>query len=88
MVHRILNGRAPSYLDNYFSKLEEVHNHNTRARVANLYLYKFKTMMGKVSFIYGGATEWNKLPLAIKEVQNPQAFKKKAKQRLLENISK
>ncbi len=32
--------------------------------------------MGKVSFVYAAATEWNKLPLEIKEVQNTHTFKK------------
>lgn len=41
-------------------------------------------MVVKVSF--AAATEWNKLPTKVKEVQNTQAFKKKVKQKLLDEI--
>ncbi len=67
MVHRILNNRAPSHLTNYFTKLEDVHTYNTRAKATNLKLYKFKAMMSEVSFKYTAAIERNELPLQIKE---------------------
>ncbi len=35
----------------------------------NKYSTNLKIMMAEVSFIYAAVTEWNKLPLEIKEVQ-------------------
>ncbi len=60
----------------------------TRARATNLKLHKFKSTMGKVSFMYAAATEWNKLPLEMKEVQNAQTFKKKVMHKRLDNASR
>ena len=86
LVHRIQKGRAPNYLQNYFKKTGENHDHNTRASVADLSLSSFKSRTGKNSFRYLGAKEWNQLPLAIKQTRSSDTFKKKTKHKLLDRV--
>lgn len=43
MVHRILSGRTPSYLTDYFTKLEDVHSYDPRAGATTLKFDKYGT---------------------------------------------
>ncbi len=57
-------------------------SHNTRAENST----NLKLRRGEGSFTCAAATEWNKLPLEMKEAQNAQTFKKKVK--LLDTTSR
>ena len=54
MVHKVINNRAPVYLNSHFSRAGESHNHRTRASVANLHPPRCRTKMGQCSFAYTG----------------------------------
>ena len=86
MVHNIYNNRAPEYLSSHFQRCGDTHSHNTRASTADLRLPCFKTNMGKCSFKFAGASNWNMLPLQIKDTNSLGVFKKKVKQWLTDKI--
>ena len=65
----------PKYLTDYFQKVSERHNHNTRGSSTNHVKPKFKTNKGLSSFSYYSTTMWNSLPRAIKECPTLSTFK-------------
>ena len=52
MVHIIKCGEVPTVLISCFRQVNEVHNHFTRASIADMVLPAFKSKVGKGSFIY------------------------------------
>lgn len=87
IVHNIYNNRAPDYLKNYLQRNRDMHTHNTRASIADLCIPRFKTNMGKCSFKFWGATNWNLLPPLIKCISSRHNFKKKVKSWLLDKVN-
>lgn len=86
MVHKIVNNRAPKYLNNYFPSVREVHSYGTRSSLANLHPPRCRSKMGQSTFAHIGAQEWNELPLAIKQCLNPISFKGNVRKWLLEKV--
>ena len=82
MVHKCMNGRAPGYLMNKFTRRSEVHDRNTRYN-KDLNLPRCRLKTGQRSFAYRGATCWNRLPKDLKEVVNTGTFKKRLVNMLL-----
>ena len=76
MVHKCINGRAPGYLINKFTRRSELHDRNTRYN-KDLNLPRCRLKTGQRSFAYRGATCWNRLPKDLKEVVNAGTFKKR-----------
>lgn len=52
VVHIIKCGEVPTVLISCFRQVNEVHNHFTRASIADMVLPAFKSKVGKGSFIY------------------------------------
>ena len=78
-VHKILNGVATNYLLDYFRQVREAHRYNTRSSIANLILVRFSSQMGKGSFRYSDAQDWNTAPNEIKQISSSVKFKAKLK---------
>lgn len=70
LVYKIKNNLAPKYLVNYFSKVSDTHNYSTRGSSTDYRLCRFKSCMGKFSFLYSAAVLWNGLPLNLKTVSS------------------
>ena len=70
MVHKMKYGEVSAVLRSCFRQVSEVHNHFTRASVADVVPPPFKSKFGKGSFIYIGATQWNSLTVNIKLTVN------------------
>ena len=90
MVHKIKYGEVPTVLRTCFRHVNEVHSHFTRASIADMVLPGFRTKVGKGSFIYIGATQWNSqwnsLEISMKLTSNLRTFKQKTKRWLLEKV--
>ena len=82
MVHKCMNGSAPGYLINKFTRRSELHDRNTRYN-KDLNLPRCRLKTGQRSFAYRGATCWNRLPKDLKEVVNSGTFKKRLVNMLL-----
>ena len=87
LVHNIYINSAPVYLCKLFQKRSDAHSHLTRASIADLTMPTFTTEMGKRSFRFGGAVNWNSLPLSIKNTSSHLLFKIRVKAWLLENVA-
>ena len=85
-VHQIVNGKAPSYLFDYFSAVRNIHNFSTRSSQTALVVPRFNTLVGKSTFKFTGATEWNLLPTGAQTMIEKSSFKKYLKQYLLESV--
>ena len=79
-------GAVPAFLRNYFQHVREAHSISTRASVADVRLSKFESLVGKRSFSYLGAFQWNSLDLATKLTSNLRTFKVLTKTWLLEKV--
>ena len=76
MVHKCLNGRAPDYLSQKFTRRLDLHNRDTRNK-KDLNLPRCRLKTGQRSFAYRGAACWNSLPKDLKEVVDGRIFKKR-----------
>lgn len=79
MVHRIVNGRAPGYLDS----LIKVNDKNKRA-ANKIIVRKTKNTFHKRSFAISMPASWNRLPDELRCESNLNSFKMKLKKLLLE----
>lgn len=75
MVLRIFKREAPRYLTDYFCKVSDVHGYSTRGSSTNIVPIKFKSLMGKCTFLYSAAILWNRLPENIKLLTSRVTFK-------------
>ena len=73
MVHKCLNGRAPGYLSQTFTRRQAHHDRKTRYK-KDLSLRRCRLKTGQRSFAFRGATCWNKLPKDMKEVADYRIF--------------
>ena len=71
--------KAPRYLIEMFTKVEETNPYNLRNREVNFYLPKPHTENLKKSFRYSGPKLWNTLPLEVKTAGSLSKFKKRLK---------
>lgn len=79
MVYKIIQRTVPKYLYDYYVFVRDVHCISTRARINNIYLYRFKSVVGKNSFLYSSAVAWNELPDHIKQLQEAWPFRREVK---------
>ena len=77
-AHKIYYDKCPSYLKNYFIKINEHHVHNTRSSQINYVTPKIKGIES-TTFSYNGIHDWNSLPDSIKSINDLQRFKKEVK---------
>ena len=76
MVHKCLNGRAPDYLSQTFTRRQAHHDRKTRYK-KDLNLPSCRLKTGQRSFAFWGASSWNKLPKDMKEGADCRIFKKR-----------
>ena len=88
MVYKSLNGLAPDYLANLFTKISEKHSRNLRSVTNDDLAVPFaKTNYFQKSFSVEGANIWNSLPTDIKQIQNINTFKLSLRSHLLNDDS-
>ena len=84
LVYKSLNNLAPTYLSEKFHYVSQCHTYNTRSALCNdLMLPRSNTALFTHSFIYQGATLWNKLPLHVRLYPNLFNFKQLVKTHIL-----
>ena len=84
LVYKSLNNLAPTYLSEKFHYVSQCHTYNTRSALCNdLMLPRSNTALFTHSFIYQGATLWNKLPLHVRLCPNLFNFKQLVKTHIL-----
>jgi len=66
LVYKIRNNLAPKYLSDYSSKISDTHNYCTRGSSTDYRPCRFKSCVGKYSFLYSAAVLWNGLPSNLK----------------------
>ena len=73
---------VPQYMSSYFQNVKDLHNHNTRGSSTNHVKPRFRTKKGLNSFAFYATSEWNVLPIAVKESTSLLAFKTTLKEHL------
>ena len=74
VVFKCLNNLVPKCLVQYFTRNGDLHNHATRRR-NNLHPPKPKRNVGKRTFKYAGAIDFNSLPNCVKSATHPIVLK-------------
>ena len=87
LVHKIRNNLAPKYFHEYFSKVSDTHRHYTRGSPTDFKPCHFSSNIGKSSFLYSAAVQWNALPSSLKLISPTENFKIALKRWLAENMS-
>ena len=75
MVYKSLNGLAPTYLSNIFSRNSTRDTVYLRNSETDLQVPLFKTANGQNSFAYRGAHLWNSLESKVKKAPSVSVFK-------------
>ena len=73
-------------MSNYFIPVNSSHNIQTRSSQASLIVPRYRSLLGKSSFKYTGAVEWNSLPLGAQTIVEKVNFKKTIKCLLLDRV--
>ena len=77
LVYRSIYGPAPRYLSVYFPRVRDAHTITAPDQVLLMCAYTGSgVMLGKGTFLYTGASEWNELPLPINTMSSLDSFKK------------
>ena len=79
LTFKIVKKTVPKYLNNFFTRVGESHQYSTRGSSTDFIPIRFKTLMGKNSFKYSAATQWNMLPTYLKLSESLCTFKKSLK---------
>ena len=62
-IFKYSNNMLPNSFNNYFNKLEDIHNYNTRQKSRNEYFQtSFGTETGEKALHYLGLNEWKSIP--------------------------
>ena len=85
LTYKCLNGLAPKYFVDKFTKRSSIHVHHTRNRDI-LYIPLYKTATGQCTFTYRGTSIWNNLDNDLKKCGFLQTFKETIKRHLLEQV--
>jgi exonuclease III len=76
MYYKILNDLAPPYLTNLITRVDQIHNHNTRSNSGkNMFIPPIKSNSGKKCFSYSGAILWNSIPTQTRNSNTLPAFR-------------
>lgn len=84
-VFKIIHSQGPPYLTDKFTKVSQVHTHNTRSSQHNFYMHKCTTSNAG-SFYINGIHDWAEVPNTIKSITVYGIFKKSIKDYLLQNL--
>ena len=76
LAYKALNGLAPEYLSNLFTKTSEVHSRSLRSG----YNYELRVPFARInyftkSFSVKGVNRWNALSVDIQQTSNINSFK-------------
>ena len=74
-MYKILNGQAPTYLSDLFTRANGSMGYNLRRSELNVKIPQPKTEYLKRSLSYSGATLWNSLPHNIRDANKLSTFK-------------
>ena len=83
-VFNIIHGQGPSYLDDKFTRISQVHNYDTRSNTHNFYTHKSNSS-NSGSFYQISIHDWADLP-NNQEITQKVNFKKAVKEHLLQNL--
>ena len=83
MVHDVFYGNCPEYMKMYFTKVSDVHSHNTRGSNFNFQVPKINSITS-TTFYYNAIKEWNALPDNVRGITNKDTFKRVLKSHLNE----
>ena len=76
LMFKSINNLASNYLCDQITMMRDIVPYETRSTLNNdVYVPKCKNEKIKQSFIYNGATIWNKLPNKVKECKTLNSFK-------------
>ena len=75
LVFKALNGLAPQYLTELFSRNSQGSLHTLRNTSTDLKLPLYKTVNGQKSFLFRGVKYWNSLPAESKQAVTLYSFK-------------
>ena len=81
------NNILPKIFSNYFLKVNEAHNHNTRFSHNNFTLPLKLSNKGLKTLEYIGAKVWSEIPSAIKNNESLNSFTRHLKDYLLKEIN-
>ena len=76
-MFKCLNGKAPFYMQNEISYVNDISERTTTKRAYDIHLPSFTSNIKEKSVYVRGAKVWNKLPCEIKCIHNIDTFKKK-----------
>ena len=80
MMYKVVNGKAPKYLNDLFKDVNTIHSVCTRQRKANdFYIPKCNTNYGKSAFHYKVCVIWKVLSKNICNANTFMAFKRNFK---------
>ena len=82
-LFRVRHGIAPKYLMTNFKAVSEAHSHNTRSSSHNYFVSR-DLSLSPSSFAFSAIKAWNSLPLALKNVDKIDRFKRDLKQHFFE----
>ena len=86
MVYKALNGLAPEYISDVFTKVSEAHVRNLRSVDNDLIrVPSSRTSYYENSFTISSAKLWNELPLGIRIISALNTFKSTLKAHLFKN---
>ena len=83
-VFKVYHGNSPSYLNNNFVKVSDVHSYHTRSSSYNF--HKPQVSGCAKDTFYSGIDLWNNLPNSIKSVTSKQLFRSTVQDFLLSQI--
>ena len=78
-VFTAAKGKLPKLLQQRFSKVNQVHNHNTRFNKKNLYKFSYKKFVKKMCLSVEGVNRYNTLPPDLTETNDVNIFRKRLK---------
>ena len=80
-VYKIRRGLAPSYLCERFQAVCNIHSHNTRGSLSDFHVSK-NVATCTSGFSFTAISEWNTLPIDLKQCRSFPSFRCKLKQYL------
>ena len=73
-MYKFSNGALPVNFSNYFVRLNQTHNYNTRAADSNFYLTRKYSNKGLATLKYLGAKLWLEIPQSLKDKRSLHSF--------------
>ena len=76
-MHRILMGDAPKMVTHEVEKNQNQHTYTTRQDLTYIKTPQYTLEMARKAFTYKGPCIWNDLPMAVRDCQSHQSFKRR-----------